>query len=194
LGQLTGESKYFYPGFTDAVEEKWRPGGSKAPQPWIGTMTNHLLSVDRSGVDVTAAGCMYTYNAASPHGQDKQGQDEFEAQAVPPGALDAGIAAFEVKLSAPSEYSGPSNPQQGTSRTPLDNVFGGYKVTEYAGGYFKAPGADAVWPEYQRLTDQCVAKAPDQLERRKFLSSNYPARSDFPTLPAAPGWPTKPAS
>ncbi len=105
-------------------------------------MTNHLLSVDSSGGDVTAIGCMYTYNAASPHGDD-----EYEAQAVPPGAPEAGIIAFKVTLSAPSESSGPDGPQQGPSRAPSDNVFGGYKVTGYFGGYFSAEGADPVWPE-----------------------------------------------
>jgi hypothetical protein len=152
-------------------------------------MTNHLLSVDSSGGDVAAIGCMYTYNAASPHGDD-----EYEAQAVPPGAPEAGIIAFKVTLSAPSETSGPDGPQQGPSRAPSDNVFGGFKVTGYFGGYFSAEGADPVWPENVQSTADCVAKAPDPLERRKYLSTNYLSRSEFATLPAAPGWPAKSAS
>jgi hypothetical protein len=189
LGELTGDEKYLYPGFADAVEEKWGPGGSAAPEPWVGTATNHLLSLERSGSDVTAIGCMYTYNAASPHGDD-----EYEAQAVPPGAPEAGIIAFKVTLSAPSQSSGPGEPQKGPARTPFDDVFGGYKVTGYFGGYFSAKGADSIWSEYQQATADCIAKAPDPLERRKYLSSNYVSRSEFPTLPAAPGWPAKPAS
>ncbi len=189
LGGLTGEEKYEYPGFHDAAEDKWRPGGSSTTQSPIGTMTNHLLSLDRSGSDVTAIGCMYSYNAASPHGND-----EYEAWAVPPGAPEAGIIAFKVTLSAPSGPSGPTDPQQGPSRAPSDDVFGGYKITGYYGGYVSAKGADAVWPENVQSTADCVAKAPDPLERRKYLSTNFLPRSDFATLPAAPGWPAKAAS
>jgi hypothetical protein len=188
LGELTGDEKYLYPGFSDAVEDKWRPGDSGAG-PWVGTETNHLLSLEYSGSDVTAIGCMYTYNAASPHGDDK-----YEAQAVPPGAPEAGIIAFKVTLSAPSESSGPGEPQQGPARAPSDDVFGGYKVSGYYGGYFSAKGADAIWPENQQATADCIAKAPDPLERRNFLSQNFLPRSEFQTLPAAPGWPAKPAS
>jgi hypothetical protein len=186
LGELTGDQKYFYPGFADAVAEELRPGSSSAKQ-WVGTVTNHLLSLNRSDSDVTATGCMYTYTAASPRGE------EYEAQAVPPGAPEAGITAFKVTLSAPSEPSS-SDPQEGPARTPVTDVFGGYTVTGYDGGYFGAQGADPIWPEYQRTTDECVANAPDPLERRKYLSTNYLPRSEFATLPPAPGWPTEPAS
>jgi hypothetical protein len=189
LGELTGDEKYLYPGFTGAVEDKWRPAGSGVTGSWIGTQTNHLLSLEHSGGNVNAIGCMYTYDAASPHGDDK-----YESQAVPPGAPEAGITAFKVTLSAPSETPGPGEPQQGPARTPFDDVFGGYKVTGYFGGYFSAKGADAIWPENQQATADCIAKAPDPLERRKFLSQHYLPRSEFQTLPAAPGWPAKPAS
>jgi hypothetical protein len=190
LGELTGDEKYLYPGFTKAVSEQWRPSySSPASGAWVGTETNHLLSLERSDSDVTAIGCTYTYNAASPHGDD-----EYEARAVPPGAPEAGIIAFKVTLSAPSESSSPGQPQTGPARTPFDDVFGGYKVTGYDGGYFSAEGADPIWPENQQATDECIAKAPDPLERRKFLSQNYLSRSEFQTLPAAPGWPAKPAS
>jgi hypothetical protein len=188
LGGLTGEQKYFYPGFTDAVEGEWQPGGSSATQSPAGTMTNHLLSLHRSDRDVTALGCMYTYNVASPK------DDEYEAWAVPPGTPEAGIIAFKVTLSAPSESSDPGEPQKGPARTPYDDVFGGYKVTGYFGGYISRKGADPIWPEYQDATADCIAKAPDPLERREFLSQNYLSRSEFPTLPPSPGWPEKPAS
>lgn len=187
LGGLTGEQKYFYPGFTDAAEEKWRPGGSSATRAPAGTMTNHLLSLGRSGSDVTAIGCMYTYGVASPK------DDEYLAWAVPPGTPEAGIIAFKVTLSAPSDVTGTSNGQSGPARTPSDDVFGGYKVTGYYGGYISAEGADSVWPEYQNATSECIALAPDPLERRKFVSTNYLPRGDFPTLPPSPGWPQRPA-
>jgi hypothetical protein len=190
LGELTGDEKYLYPGFTDAVSEQWRPSySSPAAGAWVGTETNHLLSLERSDSNVTAIGCMYTYNAASPHGDDR-----YEARAVPPGAPEAGIIAFKVTLSAPSDSSDPGDPQKGPARTPFDDVFGGYKVTGYHGGYFSAEAADPIWPENQQATKDCIDKAPDPLERRKFLSQNYLSRSEFQTLPAAPGWPAKPAS
>jgi hypothetical protein len=190
LGKLTGDEKYVYPGFTDATEEQLRPSySSPADGAWIGTMTNHLLSVQRSGDDVTAIGCMYTYGAASPHGKD-----EYDAQAVPPGAPEAGIAAFKVTLRAPSESSDSNDPQQGPARTPFGDVFAGYRVTGYDGGYFGAEGQDPLWPEYQSATADCLAKAPDPLDRRKYLTTNYLSSSDFQTLRPAPGWPAKPAS
>jgi hypothetical protein len=188
LGELTHDQKYLYPGFADAVGEQWRPRESPpAPRPWVGTMTNHILSLTRSGSTVTAIGCMSTYGAASPHGED-----EYEAQAVPPGAPGAGITAFKVKLSTQSVEQG--DPQKGPARTPFDDVFGGNKVTEYSGGYIEARGSDNLWPERQQATSDCIAKAPDPVERRRFLSTNYLSRSDFPTSPVRPGWPAKPAS
>jgi hypothetical protein len=186
LGGLTGEQKYYYPGFVDAAEEQWRPGGSSTTRSPVGTMTNHLLSLDSSDSAVTAIGCMYTYGAASAKG------NEYEAWAVPPGTPEAGIMAFKVTLTGPSEPSARSGPQQGSARTPFHDVFGGYTVTGYFGGYISAKGADPIWPEYRRSTDQCIAKAPDPIERRKYLSTNYLPRSEFPTLPAKPGWPANP--
>ena len=192
LGRLTGDEKYVYPGFTDATEDKFRPSfSSPAEGPWVGTMTNHLLSVKRSGSDVSVIGCMYTYGAAAP---SKHGKDEYDAQTAQPGTPDAGIAAFKVTLGAPSESSSSGEPQQGPARAPFDDVFAGYKVTGYDGGYVGAEGQNPIWPEYQSATADCIAKAPDPLDRRKFLTSNSLSRTEFATLPPAPGWPAKPAS
>jgi hypothetical protein len=188
LAALAGDEKYVYPGFDDAAEERWRPGESSVIESPVGTMTNHLLSLDRSGGDVTAIGCNYSYHVASPK------DDEYEAWAVPPGTPEAGIIAFKVTMSAPTESTVPSDPQEGPERTPFDDVFGGYQVTGYFGGYVSAKGADPVWPENQQATADCIAQAPDPLERRKYLSTNYLSRSEFQTLAPSPGWPAKPVS
>jgi hypothetical protein len=98
LAEATGNPTYGYPGFVDAVPESLRPAG-KTPTtgPWVGTETNHLLSLTRTGGDVTAIGCMYTYGAASSDADGK-----YVAHGYPPGGIAAGIPPFKVTLSAPS--------------------------------------------------------------------------------------------
>ena len=73
-------------------------------------------------------------------------------------------------------------------------MFGGYKITGYDGGYLGAEGQNPTWPQYQSATADCLAKAPDPLDRRKYLTGNSLPRTQFATLRPAPGWPAKPAS
>lgn len=49
-------------------------------------------------------------------------------------------------------------------------------------------------PEAGIIAFKVTLSSPDLLERRKFVSTNYLPRSDFPTLPPNPGWPEKRAS
>ncbi|WP_458318545.1 hypothetical protein [Mycolicibacterium brisbanense] len=186
LVSLTGDDKYLYPGFLNAVADEWRPStGDPAGKPWVGTVTNHVLSLSRNGSDVSAIGCMYTYGAASP-----DGKGEYEARGAPIGAPEGGVSAFKVTLDADA---GSKPPQRGPARTPFDDVFAGYHVTGYWGGYFEANTTNNWdWPGRDQATDDCIAKAPDPFERRRYLLGNYLPQSEFPTLPVNPGWPAKP--
>lgn len=185
LGELTGDEQYVYPGFVKATDENLRPSyDSPAEREWVGTITNHLLSVGRSGADVTAAGCMYTYGSASPR------EDEFEPNTIPRDTPDAGVFPFTVMLSTPAEPSYPGA-QEGPARAPVDDVFVGYRVTAYNGGYFHAWRSNS-FVRYQTILADCIAAAPDPLERRAYVTQNYLPRSDFPTLPPSPGWPAEP--
>lgn len=186
LVELTGDDKYLYPGFGRAVAEKWEPAsGDPAPDgPWIGTATNHVLSVTRNGSEVSAIGCMYTYGVGAP-----ADDGEFSARGMPV----SGISAFKVTLAEDSPSAGSLEPQSGPARTPSDDVFGGYRVAGYWGGYVEAHTMDNWnWPERQQAADECIAKAPVPLERRRHLLENYLPSSDFPTLRATPGWPAPP--
>lgn len=50
------------------------------------------------------------------------------------------------------------------------------------------------WPAEVADVQACVDKAPDSVQRRLFLLSGAHPRSDFPTQPPYPGWPTASAS
>ncbi|OMC27967.1 hypothetical protein A5740_20590 [Mycobacterium sp. GA-1841] len=192
LVRLTGDDKYLYPGFSDTVPKKWWPRESDtaSDKPWIGTITNHLLSLTRTGSEVAAIGCMYTYRTASPHSEG-----EYEAHGVPVGAPEAGIAAFKVTVDVGAESTEPEPPQTGPARSPFENVFGNDQVTGYWGGYFGAETTNNWnWPERERATPECITKAPDPLERREYILGNYLAENEFPTLPVKPGWPEAPGS
>lgn len=188
LGELTGDERYLYPGFVKATDEHLRPGyNRRAEFVWVGTIKNHLLSVERSGADVTATGCMYVYGSAT--GRDY----EYAPNSIPRGTPDAGVTPFRVMLSAPAEPPD-TGVQEGPARAPSDDVFAGYRVTGYVGGYFLAPGTE--WSDapsdYQTMIADCIAAAPDSTERRIYITQNYLPRSDFPTLPPSPGWPAGP--
>lgn len=176
LVRLTGDDKYLYPGFDGAVADEWRPGtGDPAGKPWVGTVTNHLLSLSRNDSDVSVIGCMYTYGAASP-----DGKGEYEAHGAPIGAPEGGISAFKVTLAGNSGTAGAIPPQTGPARTPVDDVFSGYRVTGYWGGYFEGDSMNNWnWPEREQATEECIAKAPDPFERRNYLLENSLPQSTF---------------
>ncbi|MCT7661768.1 hypothetical protein [Mycobacterium deserti] len=84
-------------------------------------------------------------------------------------------------------------PQEGPALAPYNNVFGDWKVIGGLSVFASAlPGFDEEWPTFQEDEAACVAKAPDSAERRNSLMNGEHPRSDFPTLPAYPGWPSKP--
>lgn len=184
LVRLTGDEKYFYPGFRRSVERRsnlWPETKYPAEMPWVGTERDHILKISRSGNNVTSVVCAYMYGSAQ---QEKNGR--YSAQAGPPFEPNGGIYPVQITLTAPNDKS-TLPPQIGPSRTPLDDVFGDWKITGHSGGYFTT----SAWPGYEQDRDTCAAKAPDSTERRQFLTNGDHPRSEFPTLPPYPGWPAK---
>ncbi|MDT5358678.1 MAG: hypothetical protein QOC69_440 [Mycobacterium sp.] len=193
LATITDDDKYLYPGFVKAVEanqpgkrdgtEDLRPESSTS-ETWVGTARHQILSVTRSDRDVTVLVCAYLYGSAA-----KQ-QFDYAANVGSDFNLNSGIYPLRIGLRAPEDANTELPAQEGPSRAPSDNVFGGWKVTSHQGGYMTT----SRWDDYDRDQATCIEKAGGTPESRHFLPGGGYSRSDFPTLPATPGWPEKPAS
>ena len=197
LAKITEDEEYLYPGFADAVEPD-QPGGPPGtsnlhprlglsdPDVWYGTVRHHVLDIARSGDDVTVVACAYLYGSArkSPNSQG------YTANVGISYDLNSGIFPMRIGLRAPSESESRSA-QEGPSKAPYDNVFGGWKITNFLFDYLTQP---AQWPEKDADLAACIAKADGPPESRHFTPRQPYPLSDFPTLPATPGWPAKPAS
>jgi hypothetical protein len=199
LAIITENDQYLYPGFADSVEPNqpspsWPPGtsdlhpelGNSGPNVYIGTARHHVLSIVRADRDVTLTACAFMYGSAIQ--EQEGGYSAIVGKAFVPSP---GIYPMRIGLRAPTdEQSGPP-PQQGPSRTPFDDVFGGWKITNLQGGYLSSTVG---WAESDRDQATCIARA-DGLPGSERLYPHVPSpASDFPTLPATPGWPAKPAS
>jgi hypothetical protein len=199
LASITEDTKYLYPGFEDAVEPNQpSPGGprgtselhpetgSSEPAVWVGTARHHVSSITRTRGDVTVAACAYLYGSALkvPTG------DGYTAN-IGPDSDPSGIFPMRIGLRAPGNTKPESLAQEGPSKAPYVDVFGGWKITSFVFDYLTQPVS---WPEKDADRAACIAKADGPPESRQFKPwVTYP-RSDFPTLPATPGWPDKPAS
>jgi hypothetical protein len=187
-----GSLDYLYPGFDHAVAQNQPVGSPRStialwpepetdPTPVVGTAQEHILRIDRNGRDVAVVTCYWTWGLAlqQPNGQ-------YQIGAVKPGAY-AGVFANRINLLAPTEQ-GVLPPQRGPSTYPLVDVFGAWRVV---GSLEPMGSTDALpeWPERTQDYETCAAKAPTPVERREFLTTGDHPRSEFPTLPAYPGWP-----
>jgi hypothetical protein len=197
LASITEDESYLYPGFSDAVSPD-QPGGPPGtselhprlglsdPDVWVGTARHHVLSIARSDRDMTVTACAYMYGTA----REVPNQDGYAANVGMTDNLDSGIFPMRIGLRAPSESESRSA-QEGPSKAPYDNVFGGWKITTFLFDYLTQP---AQWPEKDADLAACIAKADGPPESRHFTPRQPYPLSDFPTLPATPGWPAKPAS
>jgi hypothetical protein len=194
LAIITENDKYLYPGFADAVEPNqpspsWPPGtsdlhpelGKSDPNVYIGTARHRILSIVRADRDVTLTACAFMFGSAI------QQQDGGYSAIVGKGFVPSpGIYPMRIGLRAPADKQSGLPPQQGRSRTPFDNVFGGWKITNLQGGFLSST---VRWAEYDRDQATCIAKA-DGLPGSERLYPHVPSpASDFPTLPATPSWP-----
>lgn len=210
LASQMGDIGYVYPGFAHAVapndpashdyflnpppvtQNLWPdPSGGPIRHPSVGTGRDHILRIDRSGQQVTAVVCAWTYGTAFNVGDGRYSNDP----ANPNGTHGSDDGIFTEWLSmtapAPDAASLPLPPQQGPEPAPADDVFGGWRVVGYAStsphDNLQLPPAQ--WANRQADADACLAKAPDPPERRAYLADGWHPRSDFPTLRPYPGWP-----
>lgn len=195
LATITEDEKYLYPGFAQAVEPNQsalRPAGRSQlhpkvgfspPSVWVGTARHHVLSVDRVGNDVTAVVCAYLYGSA---GTIPAAEGYFVNVGIG-DELSPGIFPMRIGLRAPDD-PGELSLQQGRSKAPFQDVFGGWKITSFLFDYLTQP---ASWPEKRRDLAACVAR-DDRPEESRHLErdKSYP-RLAFPAMAAVPGWPEK---
>ena len=200
---LTGDINRAYPGFIEAVppNEAYERGKPHSPgalgrfpdqtaidrPPLVGNSLHQIESIDIDEPQLVAIVCHWNYTmayrvhdgefASVPTSDDKKYDRETD-----------GISASRIKLTKRETGTPPpSTPQQGPEPAPVSDVFGGWMVA--GRNYAPLGNNDEDWPSWRSDLDTCVAKAPDPLERRKFLMTGEHPRSDFPTLPASPGWP-----
>ena len=187
---------YLYPGFDHAVAPN-QPVGSQSstvalwPDPFpdsptmVGTDQYHILSVVKSGRDVTAIVCHWAWTLALPQPNGLYRIKPFNSGPT------TSIAMERLNLIAPVDSDGGKlAPQKGPSSYATTDIFGGWRVV----GKLEASSWLAMlseWPEFNQDLDACAARAPESIERREYLTSADRPRSDFPTLPASPGWPAQ---
>lgn len=205
LAEYMDNIDYVYPGYKQAVapnvEDSERPSElDRTPvllgplrQPLVGNTKHHILRVVRYGSEVVVDACNYEYLAA-----DEVAPGVFVSTANKAAVNrwpNPGVSVKRAILQVPPPYTAPIAlpPQEGPSPAPSVNVFGDWKIAGRLSGIASVlPGFDEEWPTYHTDLATCVAKAPDSPERRAFLMNGEHPRSDFPTLPAYPGWPSKP--
>ncbi len=155
----------------------------------VGTDRYHILRIDATGRQVTAGVCYWAYTSALDLGGGNYGW-KSTLPATDPGA---GIAVQWVAMTAPEDApTPPLPPQTGTAESPVDDVFGAWRITGHNMAADAVPQQNsdpAPWPSEVADARSCVDQAPDPLERRLFLRNGVHPRSDFPTLPPYPGWP-----
>jgi hypothetical protein len=198
LASITKNEKYLYPGFADAVEPDQPEGppdkhelhpeiGNADPSVWVGTLRHHVLSIDRSGRGVILTACAYVYGTARP----VPNSEEYTANIGPDYDLNSGIYPMQIGFRAPSDSGSKSLTQEGPAKAPYNNVFGGWKTTSFLSDYMTDTKS---WTEKEGILAACIANADGPPESRHFIPRRLYPRSDFPTLPATPGWPDKPTS
>ncbi len=151
LASITDDAKYLYPGFTDAVESNQTSGppgtsnlqpelGTSGANVYVGTIGQRVLDVARSDREVTVSVCTFTYGAAieRPNGR----YNAIVGEGFVPGP---GIYPMRIGLRAPDDAQATLPAQQGPSRAPYDDVFGGWKVTSHQGGYL---ASSSRWSDY----------------------------------------------
>lgn len=194
LAVITENEKYLYPGFDDAVEpnqsgrgtDKLRPElGVSEPDIYIGTVRHHVLSITRSNREVTLTACAFMFGSAIEEPDGSYSAIVGDAFVPSPG-----IYPMRIGLRAPEDTQSKLPPQEGPARAPFDDVFAGWKITSQQGGYLSR----SRWPDYDRDRATCIAIAEGLPGSQRVYPHVPSPSSEFPTLPANPGWPIKPGT
>jgi hypothetical protein len=191
-----GSNDYLYPGFAEAVAPNqptggppstrglWPPLNFPVEKPVVGTYQEHILRVDQNDRNVTVVVCDWLWGAG------RQLMDsQYVAGPYRPGFPGINVSRFNL-IAPPDPGKDKLATQEGPSKFAMTDVFGGWRIIGHLGAT-DANGAGLEWPDFDRDMDRCSALAPESIERRQFLTTGEHPRSDFPTLPASPGWPAE---
>jgi hypothetical protein len=184
-----GTIRVAYPGFLQAVLDTQQPGTPwpytkhTRSYPLVGTNRWHVLRIDTNNRSVAAVVCWYGFTSANDLGNGKFGY-------LPHVSDFDGVDALRIAMTAPVTASD-LPPQRGPALAPVDDVFGGWRIDERLVGGRSEPRD---WSTVEEDLQLCRDRAPAPLERRQFLLHGEHPRSDYPTLPAYPGWPAAPPS
>lgn len=209
VGGLMASPKFYYPGFEHAVPPNGRKGRDLAIRPYVagdpdlkesgfqvttpvvGTWRQHILSLtgdDNAGY--TAIVCNWDYGTGV---QQSDGQYSYEYHPRPnlTPSISTGTGPLRITLKPPS--SNPATaPQHGSAPSPTADVFGGWRILTAdhlnTDIWMDEPND---WPREKFYQDNkaCIAESPDPYEKRLFYITGKHPKSDYPTLPAEPGWP-----
>ncbi|MET0901233.1 MAG: hypothetical protein ABWY45_25235 [Mycobacterium sp.] len=197
IASYAGSNDYLYPGFDHAVpidEDAAEPGSFNlwpeisfpTTTPRVGILRDHILRITDYATTTHAITCHWTSGVGrrQPSGRYVSGSQEPDR--------DAGVSAMRFSLlPPPSGASTALPPQEGPSKFPVEDVFGGWKIIGELNDSTPPATLDRDWPEYRQDLEACITKAPESADRRIFLTTGEHPRSDFPTLPPFPGWPVE---
>ena len=190
---ITGNQEYLYPGFAEAVDQNQTeigaPEGTEDLRPqsysadvWIGSARHHILSATRSGRDVAVTACQFLFGAAI-----KRENGRYTAIVGNRAVRGPGVYGMRIGLRAPEDSRSELPPQQGPSRAPFDNVFDGWRVVSHQGGFLTS----SRWADYDIDLQRCTQMAETEPASQRVNPHTLYLASEFPTLPATPGWPDK---
>lgn len=191
---------YGYPGFLQAVpptanESRGTIGNlrpvllpSSQPESLVGTEMFHLLRVDATEGEMRAFVCDFSpVTAGTDHGDGSYGRaDYWRSQ------FDTGVHMHWVAMRPPDPPRHALPPQAGSALTPSIDVFNGWHVFGHITMRTPIEESPTLRPELAMAPpyfQACLDKAPYDKGRRWSLLRTLQQRSDFPTLPAYPGWP-----
>jgi hypothetical protein len=180
-----GSLDYVYPGFDRAVPPDERDGTGPWPdvrsgeeKPLVGNLLTHIARISPTDSGYESVVCHW-YFAAGVIGDNN----------VEPYTKSSQPALTRITVASPqTDAPGSTQLQRGPRPAPVSDVFGRAEILkrDYANNDVPA-GED--WPSFSNDRDQCLAAAPAPIERREFMVSGTHTLSEYPTLPAFPGWP-----
>ncbi|BBY59253.1 hypothetical protein MSAR_23890 [Mycolicibacterium sarraceniae] len=189
LALAMGTVDVTYPGFQQSLPPRPADGGALADEPWpgtqhpapypvVGTIKEHVLRLDNSGQTTVAIVCGFDYGYGVKRGD---GVDSHNS-----GSAYDGVGAVRIQMAGNPQPGQPLPPQRGPSAAPIASVFSGLRIeSRVVGDQSDTPQ----WPTREADIQDCRDRAPDPIERRKFLLQGKHPLSDYPTLAPYPGWP-----
>ncbi|SHU36543.1 membrane protein [Mycobacteroides abscessus subsp. bolletii] len=214
VGGLMANPAYYYPGFEHAVPQNGpnvspliRPlvtgdsqlesRGFQTTTPIVGTWREHILSLTGDPTSgYTAKVCVWDTGTGVqvPNGQYRY-PNRLPSNSM--WSVRAGVGTLAVRITItpppPFEPDPTKKSQQGSAPNPSTDIFGGWKIRAADSlGIASWMDQRSDWPldDFRLTLNACGERAPDLLTGQgNFITVGDHPRSDFPTLPADPGWP-----